>query len=239
MSKDFAMSGSEKGLVTAATLFGIQLGALFLRALADRRRRIPLQILGFVGCAVGLVVAAAGSAGLANNVPVIIVGFFLFQLMTNLGPNAQTYLLAGEVFPTPLRGLGAGIAAATGKVGAVITWVFQIETAGVEIDRNSANGLTPGRQQRALWRWRMDGAHALHGLRIEQKLQQGVVDQTTAATGPEWLATGSLALDVGQIGDQAGVARMDRTKAPVVQQLAPSQMLDQGLLPLRGEGIDE
>ena len=41
--------------------------------------------------------------------------------MTNLGPNAQTYLLAGELFPTPLRGIGAGLAAAAGKVGAVIT----------------------------------------------------------------------------------------------------------------------
>ena len=30
----------------------------------------------------------------------IFVGFMLFNFMTNLGPNAQTYLLAGEVFPT-------------------------------------------------------------------------------------------------------------------------------------------
>jgi hypothetical protein len=47
--------------------------------------------------------------------------------MTNLGPNSQTYLLAGEVFPLRLRGLrglGAGFAAAAGKVGAVITAFF-------------------------------------------------------------------------------------------------------------------
>ena len=30
----------------------------------------------------------------------IFLGFMLFNFMTNLGPNAQTYLLAGEVFPT-------------------------------------------------------------------------------------------------------------------------------------------
>jgi phosphate transport system substrate-binding protein len=35
----------------------------------------------------------------------------LFNFMTNLGPNAQTYLLAGEVFPTAIRGKGAGVAA--------------------------------------------------------------------------------------------------------------------------------
>jgi hypothetical protein len=38
----------------------------------------------------------------------IFAGFMLFNFMTNLGPNAQTYLLAGEVFPTRLRGTGAG-----------------------------------------------------------------------------------------------------------------------------------
>jgi ABC-type phosphate transport system substrate-binding protein len=45
----------------------------------------------------------------------------LFDFMINLGPNAQTSLLAGEVFPTRLRGMGAGFAAAFGKVGAVAT----------------------------------------------------------------------------------------------------------------------
>jgi len=84
--------------------------------------------------------------------------------MTNLGPNSQTYLLAGEVFPVPLRGLGAGLAAAAGKVGAiltaflfpillvqwgsqgllpllvvlsllgaVVTWLFRIETKGADL----------------------------------------------------------------------------------------------------------
>jgi len=51
----------------------------------------------------------------------IVAGFMLFNFMTNLGPNAQTYLLAGEVFPTATRGKGAGFAAAVGKIGAVAT----------------------------------------------------------------------------------------------------------------------
>ena len=61
----------------------------------------------------------------ASRVPtqttLIFVGFMLFNFMTNLGPNAQTYLLAGEVFPTAIRGTGAGFAAAAGKIGAVAT----------------------------------------------------------------------------------------------------------------------
>jgi len=45
----------------------------------------------------------------------------LFYSMTNLGPNSMTYLLAGEVFPTEVRGRGAGFAAPFAKVGAVTT----------------------------------------------------------------------------------------------------------------------
>ncbi|MFM8975279.1 MAG: MFS transporter [Vulcanococcus sp.] len=85
-------------------------------ALVDRWGRIPLQITGFLGCAAGLLLAAR-----ADLRAQLVVGLLLVQFMTNLGPNAQTYLLAGELFPTQLRGVGAGLAAAAGKVGAVLT----------------------------------------------------------------------------------------------------------------------
>ena len=62
----------------------------------------------------------------------IFLGFMSFNFMTNLGPNAQTYLLAGEVFPTRVRGLGAGFAAAFAKIGAVMTaFLFPILLADV------------------------------------------------------------------------------------------------------------
>lgn len=44
--------------------------------------------------------------------------------MTNLGPNAMTYVLSGEVFPTEIRGVGAGFAASFAKIGAVATAFF-------------------------------------------------------------------------------------------------------------------
>jgi nitrate/nitrite transporter NarK len=99
-------------------------------------------------------------------IDLIMGGVMLFNFMTNLGPNAQTYLLAGEVFPTEVRGMGAGFAAMIGKVGAVattygfplllasigtrsllyilvvaslsgsvVTWLFRIETTGVNLDK--------------------------------------------------------------------------------------------------------
>jgi nitrate/nitrite transporter NarK len=62
----------------------------------------------------------------------IFAGFMLFNFMTNLGPNAQTYLLTGEVFPTAIRGKGAGFAAAVGKIGAVTTaFLFPILLASI------------------------------------------------------------------------------------------------------------
>jgi MFS family permease len=135
--------------------------------LADRVSRITLQGFGFIGCAAGLLLASF-AADFQEPVQTLLIflGFMLFNFMTNLGPNAQTYLLAGEVFPTPIRGLGAGFAAAVGKIGAVttaflfpilladigtrsllyilvttsligavVTWVFRIETTRVRLDK--------------------------------------------------------------------------------------------------------
>ena len=97
-------------------------GIAFAVALADRVGRIKLQIFGFIGCAVGLLIASF-SADVSGEAKIVLIftGFMLFDFMTNLGPNAQTYLLAGEVFPTEVRGMGAGFAAAFAKIGAVAT----------------------------------------------------------------------------------------------------------------------
>jgi MFS transporter, putative metabolite transport protein len=97
-------------------------GIAFAVALADRVGRIKLQIFGFIGCAVGLLLASfSADVGGQAKIVLIFAGFMLFDFMTNLGPNAQTYLLAGEVFPTEVRGMGAGFAAAFAKIGAVAT----------------------------------------------------------------------------------------------------------------------
>jgi MFS transporter, putative metabolite transport protein len=143
------------------------IGIAFAVMLADRLGRIRLQIIGFIGCAVGLLIASL-SVDFTGGVKITLIftGFMLFDFMTNLGPNAQTYLLAGEVFPTAIRGAGAGFAAAFAKIGAVataflfpilldqigtrlllyglivssllgavVTWFYRIETAGVNLDQ--------------------------------------------------------------------------------------------------------
>jgi MFS family permease len=98
------------------------LGILVAVLLADRVGRIKLQGIGFIGCAVGLFLAGLSTQFTGGTELVFIfAGFMVFNFMTNMGPNAMTYLLAGEVFPTYVRGRGAGFAASFAKIGAVAT----------------------------------------------------------------------------------------------------------------------
>ena len=121
---------------TALIDIGFLVGISVAIYLADRWGRIPLQITGFIGCAAGLFFALIGRSGGDGNLPLIVVGFVIFQFMTNLGPNSQTYLIAGEVFPTKYRGIGAGFAAASGKVGAVLTaFCFPLLMASIGTER--------------------------------------------------------------------------------------------------------
>jgi hypothetical protein len=159
---DSILAAKGAAMITVLLIVGI----IFAVMLADKYGRIRLQIIGFIGCAAGLLLASLsvdfeGSTKIAF----IFAGFMLFDFMTNLGPNAQTYLIAGEVFPTEVRGMGAGFAAAFAKIGAVataflfpilldaigtrallyglivtsllgavVTWMYQIETTGVNLD---------------------------------------------------------------------------------------------------------
>jgi nitrate/nitrite transporter NarK len=127
--------GNDQLAAKGAALIDVLLivGIIFAVLLADRVGRIRLQVFGFVGCAAGLALAASSAyADETSRMALIFAGFMLFNFMTNIGPNAQTYLLAGEVFPTRLRGTGAGFAAAVGKIGAITTaFLFPILLADI------------------------------------------------------------------------------------------------------------
>ena len=112
------LSAKGAALVDILLLIGI-IAAVFL---ADKVGRIKLQVLGFCGCAAGLFMASL-SFGFEGHARMFFIfsGFMLFNFMTNMGPNAMTYLISGEVFPTAVRGKGAGFAALFGKIGAVLT----------------------------------------------------------------------------------------------------------------------
>ncbi len=90
--------------------------------LVERTGRIRLQLVGFLGMFASLAVLAY--TGKAGPEWLILLAFIAFNTMMNAGPNATTYLLPAEVYPTLLRATGHGIAAASGKVGAVIGTFF-------------------------------------------------------------------------------------------------------------------
>ncbi|WP_363351944.1 MFS transporter [Methylocystis echinoides] len=83
--------------------------------------RIPMQIGGFFGMAVGmalLLFAVVASDGASAHMGFIIAGFVLFNFSMNVGPNATTFILAPALFPTAVRASASGFAAGAAKVGA-------------------------------------------------------------------------------------------------------------------------
>jgi MFS family permease len=91
--------------------------------LVPRFGRIHMQVVGFAGMTLGMLIllfATAAASGSAGHVPLIFVGFILFNLAMNAGPNATTFTLAPELFPTGVRGTASGFAAAVAKVGATL-----------------------------------------------------------------------------------------------------------------------
>ncbi len=84
---------------------------------------IRLQNLGFIGMTVGLVIL--GFATYFNHSEIwVFVGFALFNLMVNFGPNPTTYMLPTERFPPYIRASGHGFAASAGKIGAAVGIFF-------------------------------------------------------------------------------------------------------------------
>ena len=114
MAKDVATTSG-----TAALDIFLVIGFVIAIVLVERVGRMSLQITGFLGTTVGLLLLATGSIGTKSDA-VILIGFAIFNLMVNTGPNSTTFLVAAEVFPTHLRATGAGLAASAAKLGAVV-----------------------------------------------------------------------------------------------------------------------
>ncbi|KAI8836395.1 major facilitator superfamily domain-containing protein [Chytriomyces cf. hyalinus JEL632] len=95
-------------------------GYWFTVALIERMGRKPIQIMGFA-----IITACLGFMAVFWNtlsqqqVPFLII-FTIAQFFFQFGPNATTFVIPGEVFPTRFRSTGHGISAASGKFGAIL-----------------------------------------------------------------------------------------------------------------------
>ncbi|MHB8236860.1 MAG: MFS transporter [Acidithiobacillus ferrivorans] len=86
--------------------------------------RIHMQMIGFGGMALGmglLYFATGMTGGGAAHLQLILIGFMVFNLFMTAGPNATTFILPTEMYPTQVRAFSAGFAAAIAKIGATIS----------------------------------------------------------------------------------------------------------------------
>src|SRR5487761_582534 len=114
-SKPILASAETTGLLYVFAGFGY-LSAIVLMDVVGRKR---LQIIGFIGMAIPISLAAGYYYYNALSFTVLLVYFAVFYILENLGPNTTTWIYPVELFPTRLRGTGHGIAATVGKVGAL------------------------------------------------------------------------------------------------------------------------
>lgn len=88
----------------------------------DTVGRKPIQLMGFT-----LLTALFFSIGfafhkLSSNG--LLALYVLCQFFFNFGPNATTFIVPGECFPTRYRSTSHGISAASGKIGAILAQVL-------------------------------------------------------------------------------------------------------------------
>lgn len=122
IAREFA-TDKGSGIVDIFLLLGFLLGIRLIRTLGPFR----LQLLGFAGMVAGMVVLAFASSlpdTAAHRLGLIYLGFIIFNLCMNAGPNTTTFTLPAQLFPTQIRASGSGLAAACGKVGATLGIFF-------------------------------------------------------------------------------------------------------------------
>jgi MFS family permease len=112
---------STKG--TAALDIFLVVGFAAAIYLVERIGRVKLQLTGFAvmtGALCLLAVAEELPGGGNKNLALVFVAFAFFNMFMNAGPNATTYALPAEVFPSEIRAAGHGFAAASAKLGAAV-----------------------------------------------------------------------------------------------------------------------
>lgn len=85
-----------------------------------------MQIVGFMLCFILFIIPAARYSYYAEGPGVhsFMAMYFLSSFFNQFGPNSVSFLVAAEVFPTPVRATAHGFSAAVGKLGALFVSVL-------------------------------------------------------------------------------------------------------------------
>lgn len=88
--------------------------------LVDRAGRVRLQILGFVGAALGLATVAAAAYQGSAHLSGVALGLVIYQIATFAGPGVTSWILPVELFPTDLRATAQGVSTAIAHGGGLL-----------------------------------------------------------------------------------------------------------------------
>lgn len=105
-------------LICAGALPGYWLTVLTV----DKFGRRPIQIWGFA--VLTIIFCIIGFAWKVLSKTHLLILYVLAQFFFNFGPNATTFIIPAEIFPTRVRCTGHGFSAGMGKLGAVLAQIF-------------------------------------------------------------------------------------------------------------------
>ncbi|KAA8648923.1 phosphate transporter [Aspergillus tanneri] len=103
---------------------GSFLGGLALILVIHRLDRAALQKYGFLALAAHFIALGTMFITVHKEGPVAIALYIIGQALFNFGPNATTYILPAELFPTRYRASCHGISAGAGKLGSILVQIF-------------------------------------------------------------------------------------------------------------------
>ncbi|MER6987675.1 MFS transporter [Saccharopolyspora hirsuta] len=124
VTEEFALTGSEFGLLVSVGLIGMAIGSMLLAPFADLIGRRPLILIS-------LALATIGMFGAASAPSVTVMG--LFRLITGIGVGgilASTNVIASEFSNAKNRGLAIGIYTAGYGIGATAASLVAKATVG-------------------------------------------------------------------------------------------------------------
>lgn len=100
----------------------------------DSWGRKPIQLMGFIMLTILFIIMGFGYDALtatSAGKKAFVFLYCLANFFENFGPNTTTFIVPGEAFPTRYRSTSHGIAAASGKLGAVISQVGFAQMANI------------------------------------------------------------------------------------------------------------
>jgi PHS family inorganic phosphate transporter-like MFS transporter len=115
----YLLKNAEGNLIIAVA--GYVPGYFITIAFIEILGRKWIQIQGFLVTALMFGILAGAGTHLSSGGRFALI--IITQLFMNFGPNATTFIIPGEVFPSRVRGLAHGFSAAVGKLGAILSGI--------------------------------------------------------------------------------------------------------------------